>query len=58
LLFSAASREEGRGLPGVELGGRGKWEQLIRKSSSDGPILGLRSLETVEIEAILAMVIG
>ena len=42
----------------MELGGRGEWEQLIRKSSFDGPFLGLRSLETVEIEAILAMVIG
>lgn len=58
LLFSAAGKEEGRGLPGVEWGGRGKWEQLIRKTTFDGPILGLRSLETVEIEAILAIVIG
>lgn len=58
LLFSAAGREEGRGLPGVEWGGRGKWEPLIRGTSADGSVLGLRSLETVEIEAILVMVIG
>lgn len=58
LLFSAAGREEGRGLPGVEWGRRGKWELRIRGTSSYGLTLGLRSLETVEIEAVLAIVIG
>lgn len=58
LLFSATGRKEGRGLLGVEWGRRGKWELRIRGTSPYGLTLGLCSLETVETEAMLAMVIG
>lgn len=57
VVFCSGQGGKGGALPGVEWGGRGKWELQIR-GTSYGPTPGLGSLETVETEAILAMVIG